>query len=56
LKASLLPFRPRYGLARADRVNSVVVSARIARLAPSSWRGMLLHELGHCADFHVFGR
>lgn len=47
--------RSRYGWAVPDRVTTVVASPRMMALAPSVWQAMLVHEMGHCVDFHVFG-
>lgn len=45
----------RLGLAVEDRVSTVVVSPRLWAFAPEQWRGVLAHELGHAADFYLFG-
>ncbi|KAK9807591.1 hypothetical protein WJX72_003561 [[Myrmecia] bisecta] len=46
----------RYGLAKADRVSTVVVSPRAVQLPEKNWQAILMHEMGHCIDFHLFGR
>ncbi|KAF8071086.1 CPK12 [Scenedesmus sp. PABB004] len=46
--------RSRFALAALDRQSSVVVSPRLALAAPATWQGVLVHECGHCIDFHVF--
>uniref|UniRef100_A0A383WJG6 Leishmanolysin-like peptidase n=1 Tax=Tetradesmus obliquus TaxID=3088 RepID=A0A383WJG6_TETOB len=47
--------RSRYAFAAIDRQSSVVASPRLALAEPDTWQGVLLHEMGHCIDFHVFG-
>jgi len=34
----------------------VVVSPRIRQLDESTWKAILMHELGHCIDFYMFGK
>lgn len=45
----------RFGFARADRVATVMASPRLLALPPGRWRAILSHELGHAADFFLFG-
>jgi hypothetical protein len=47
--------RSRYAFAAIDRQSSVVASPRLALAEPDTWQGVLVHEMGHCIDFHVFG-
>jgi hypothetical protein len=42
--------------AAVDRASTVVVAPRLLRLPPERWRAVLAHELGHAADFFLFGR
>ncbi|KAF6265948.1 hypothetical protein COO60DRAFT_771232 [Scenedesmus sp. NREL 46B-D3] len=46
--------RSRYAFAAMDRRSSVVASPRLALAEPDTWQGVLVHEMGHCIDFHVF--
>jgi hypothetical protein len=41
--------------AAVDRLTTVVVAPRLLRLPPARWRAVLAHELGHAADFFLFG-
>jgi hypothetical protein len=37
-----------------DRQTSVVASPRLTLAGPSTWQGVLTHEMGHCIDFFGF--
>lgn len=52
--AYCVPYTPRSSLA-LNAVTTVVVSPRINDAQDSIGRGILVHELGHCIDFHCFG-
>eukprot|EP00873_Tetraselmis_striata_P028243 jgi/Tetstr1/448507/TSEL_035773.t1 len=45
----------RFALAAIDRQSTVVVSPRVARLPPQTWKAILAHEAGHSLDFYVSG-
>jgi hypothetical protein len=45
----------RFALAVEDRLATVVVSPRLWRFPEAQWEGVLAHELGHAADFFLFG-
>lgn len=45
----------KFGLAVEDRVTTIIVSPRLFGLPPERWQAIMAHELGHAADFYLFG-
>ena len=46
----------RFPSRKIDAVSTIVLSSRVARLPDRYWRGIIVHELGHCVDFYLFGK
>lgn len=46
----------RFPASPGDSVSAVVVSSRVFKLPMDTIQGILVHELGHAIDFHMFGK
>lgn len=52
--AYCVPYTPN-ARSRVNQVTNVVIAPRVLALPAATARGILVHELGHCIDFHAYG-